>query len=62
MNEPADDTSIADLAEAARSGALKQARMIFRAIFTSPVGRRVIALLAGLVVAILVTSLGTSCS
>ena len=58
MTEPVDTDSAADLAEAARSGALKQARMIFRAIFASPVGRRAIVLLSGLVVAILVTSLG----
>ena len=57
MSEPA-DTSKADLAEAARAGVAAQARMILRAILASPVGRRVIWLAAGLVIAILVTSYG----
>jgi putative ATP-binding cassette transporter len=58
VTETPDTDSAADLNEAARTGAVKQARMIYRAIFASPVGRRLIALLAGLVVAILVTSYG----
>jgi putative ATP-binding cassette transporter len=52
------DTSTVDLDEAAQTGAFKQARMIYRAIFGSPVGRRLVVLLIALVVAILVTSYG----
>lgn len=44
--------------EAPGAGVLKQARMIFSAIFASPVGRRVALLLLGLTVAILVTTYG----
>jgi putative ATP-binding cassette transporter len=54
-----DDTSnSADLGEAARAGPLTQAGMIYRAVFASSVGRRIIVLLAALVIAILVTSYG----
>jgi putative ATP-binding cassette transporter len=48
----------AGLDEAARAGAVNQARMIARAIFASPVGRQLIVLLACLVVAILTTTYG----
>lgn len=48
----------ADVAEAPRAGVGSQARMIYRAIAASPVGRRVAMLVTGLVVAILVTSYG----
>ena len=58
MTEASDTSSAADLDEAARAGAISQARMIYRAIFTSPVGRRLIVLLTVLVVAILVTTYG----
>ena len=47
-----------DLGEVARAGALSQARMIYRAIFASAVGRRIIVLLALLVVAILANTFG----
>jgi putative ATP-binding cassette transporter len=56
MTEGTDNA--ADVAETARAGVAHQARMIGRAIFASPVGRRAIALIAGLAVAILVTSYG----
>ena len=56
MTEDADTSKTANAGEAAREGAWTQSRMILRAIFTSPVGRRAIVLIAGLVVAILVTS------
>ncbi len=58
MTETPDTSSAADLDEAAQTGAFKQARMIYRAIFASPVGRRLVVLLIALVVAILVTSYG----
>src|SRR5262245_32766758 len=45
-------------AESARAGAVSQARMIYRAIFASPVGRRIVVLLTVLTVAILATSYG----
>ncbi|HUQ53718.1 MAG TPA: SbmA/BacA-like family transporter, partial [Gammaproteobacteria bacterium] len=48
----------ADNAETARAGVTYQARMIYRAILASPVGRRVIVLATVLVVAILITSYG----
>jgi putative ATP-binding cassette transporter len=58
MSESADTGNAADAAETPRAGAGYQARMIYRAIAASPVGRRVIVLVAGLVVAILITSFG----
>ena len=58
MTEASDTRSAAGLDEAARAGVVSQARMIYRAIRTSPVGRRLIVLLAVLVVAILVTTYG----
>jgi vitamin B12/bleomycin/antimicrobial peptide transport system ATP-binding/permease protein len=57
MTEPSDNHGT-DMAEAARAGVVDQARMIYRAIFGSEVGRRVVVLIAALVVAILVTSYG----
>ncbi len=58
MTEASDTSSAVGLDEAARAGAVSQARMIYRAIFASPVGRRLIVLLTVLVVAILVTTYG----
>jgi vitamin B12/bleomycin/antimicrobial peptide transport system ATP-binding/permease protein len=58
VTEKTDTSSEADLDEAARAGAWSQARMVSRAIFASPVGRRIIVLLTVLVVAILATSYG----
>jgi ABC-type uncharacterized transport system fused permease/ATPase subunit len=58
MTDAPDTGSAADVGEAAQAGPLSQARMIYRAIFASPVGRRIIVLLTLLVVAILVTSYG----
>jgi putative ATP-binding cassette transporter len=57
MSEPT-DASAADLAEAARTGAMSQARIIFRAIFASPAGRGLILLVVGLAVLILIASYG----
>ena len=58
MTEPADSDNAADFAEIPRAGVTQQARMIYRAILASPVGRRLILLVVGLVVAILVTTYG----
>jgi putative ATP-binding cassette transporter len=58
VTDSTDTSSSADLEAAAQAGAVSQARMIYRAIFASPVGRRIIVLLAILVVAILITSYG----
>jgi putative ATP-binding cassette transporter len=58
MNETRDTASAAEPAEAPRAGVAQQARMIYRAILASPVGKRVIALAVALVIAILVTSYG----
>jgi putative ATP-binding cassette transporter len=58
MTENADTSKTATVAEAAREGAWTQARTISRAIFASPIGRRAIVLITGLVIAILVTSFG----
>jgi putative ATP-binding cassette transporter len=44
--------------EVAHAGVVSQAGMIFRAVFASPVGRRLIVLMTVLVVAILATSYG----
>jgi putative ATP-binding cassette transporter len=58
MAKAENTSSNPDVAEAARAGAWSQARMIFRAIFASEVGKRVILLITGLIIAILVTSYG----
>jgi putative ATP-binding cassette transporter len=58
MTETPDKTAATDIAEAPRAGVVSQAGMIYRAIFASPVGRKVIVLVAVLVIAILVTSYG----
>lgn len=58
MSEASDTSNAPDVAEAARAGVVHQARMIYRAIVGSPVGRRVIVLASGLVIAILVTTYG----
>ncbi len=58
MTETSDTTQPTGLEEAARASAMTQARMIYRAIFGSPVGRRIVMLLAVLVIAILATSYG----
>jgi putative ATP-binding cassette transporter len=46
------------LAETARAGAWAQSRMIFRAIFAPPMGRRIIVLMTVLIAAILATTYG----
>jgi len=53
MSETADTSNAGEVPEAPRAGVAYQARMIYRAIAASPVGRRVIVLVTGLVVAIL---------
>jgi len=58
MSEESDTGNAADFAEDPRAGVIDQARMISRAIFGSPVGKRIVALITGLVIAILVTSYG----
>jgi putative ATP-binding cassette transporter len=58
MNEESETSSASEFDEDPRAGVVKQSRMIFKAIFGSPVGKRVIALITGLVIAILVTSYG----
>ena len=58
MSEPSDTRDEPAFGETARAGVGTQARMILHAILASPVGRRVIWLATGLVVAILVTSYG----
>jgi len=58
MTEAPDNSNAADGAEAPRAGVAHQARMIYRAILASPVGRRVLVLATALVVAILITSYG----
>jgi putative ATP-binding cassette transporter len=58
MSETADTNGATGLHETPRAGVISQARMIYRAIFTSPVGRRIIVLLVALVVAILATAYG----
>ena len=58
MSEASDTSRSVGIGEAARAGAVSQARMIYRAIFASPVGRRLIILLTAMVVAILVTTYG----
>ena len=47
-----------EIDQAARVGAYGQVRMIFRAIFGSPVGKRIVILVSVLVVVILVTAYG----
>jgi putative ATP-binding cassette transporter len=58
MSQESETSNAADFQEDPRSGVIKQSRMILRAIFGSPVGKRVIALITGLIIAILVTSYG----
>jgi putative ATP-binding cassette transporter len=58
MTKAPDSSNTADIVEAPRAGVAQQARMIYRAIAASPVGRRIIVLVSGLVIAILVTSYG----
>ncbi len=58
MTEASDTNSAADVHEAPRAGVAAQAGMIYRAIFASPVGRRLVVLLAALVIAILATTYG----
>jgi ABC-type uncharacterized transport system fused permease/ATPase subunit len=55
MTDASDSTG---LHEVAHAGVVSQSRMILRAIFASPVGRRLIVLMTVLVIAILVTSYG----
>ena len=58
MTEPSDTSGSPDLDEGARAGVVSQAWMIGRAIFASPVRRRLIVLFAALNVAILATTYG----
>ena len=58
MTEAADTSSAPDVHEVARAGVAAQAGMIYRAIFASPVGRRLVVLLTALVIAILATTYG----
>jgi putative ATP-binding cassette transporter len=58
MSAASAQDNTAGVGEAARAGALSQADLIYRAIFASPVGRRLILLFAAMVVAILVTTYG----
>jgi putative ATP-binding cassette transporter len=58
MTGTTDTNGATGLHEAPRAGVVSQARMIYRAIFASPVGRRIIVLLVLLVIAILATTYG----
>ena len=58
MSESVERRNTAGVGEAARAGAVSQAGMIYRAIFASPVGRRLVVLLTAMVAAILVTTYG----
>jgi putative ATP-binding cassette transporter len=58
MTEVSDTSSASGLHEAPRAGVPTQAGMIYRAILASPVGGRLIVLLAALVIAILATTYG----
>jgi putative ATP-binding cassette transporter len=58
VTEASNTSDAASLDEAAQAGAVHQARMIFRAILSSPVGRRLVVLLTTLVAAILATTYG----
>lgn len=58
MTESSEAGGAPELDETARAGVAHQARMIYRAILASPVGRRVVLLATALVVAILITTYG----
>jgi putative ATP-binding cassette transporter len=58
MTEKTDVFAASEFEQAAKTGAFRQAGMIFRAIFASPVGKQVIFLLATLVAAILFNTYG----
>jgi len=60
MTDSAKDAGSAasEIAQAERVGAMRQARMIFRAIFSSPVGKRITVLITILVIVILLTAYG----
>lgn len=58
MNALPQQRSTAGVNEAARAGAVHQALVIYRAIFASPVGRRLVVLFAAMTAAILVTTYG----
>lgn len=58
MTETTEAGAAAPLDETAHAGVVSQARMIYGAIFASPVGRRLIVLLTVLVVAIVATTYG----
>jgi vitamin B12/bleomycin/antimicrobial peptide transport system ATP-binding/permease protein len=58
MKDDAKDVAASEIAQAERVGATRQARMIFRAIFASPVGKRLTVLVTALVIIILVTAYG----
>ncbi len=58
MTEASDTSGASGLHEVPRAGVATQAGMIYRAIFASPVGGRLIVLLTALVIAILATTYG----
>jgi putative ATP-binding cassette transporter len=58
VTEASDTSGASGLHEAPRAGVAAQAGMIYRAIFASPVGARLIVLLVALVIAILATTYG----
>ena len=58
MTDKTDVLAASEFEQASRTGAIRQVSMIFRAIFSSPVGKRVIMLVVLLVVVILLTSYG----
>ena len=58
MSDAPETNAQPGLAEAARAGAWAQSRMIFRAIFAPPMGRRIIVLMTILIAAILATTYG----
>ena len=58
MTEASDTSDAPEAHEEARAGVVAQALMIYRAIFVSPVGVRLVALFAALTVAILATAYG----
>jgi putative ATP-binding cassette transporter len=60
MTDSAKDpgSAASEIAQAERIGATRQARMIFRAIFASPVGKTITVLIASIVIVILLTAYG----
>jgi putative ATP-binding cassette transporter len=58
MTDKTDVFAASEFEQAARTGALRQAAMTFRAIFASPIGKRIILLITILVIAILLNTYG----